>query len=78
MNASRDHDKVTNKLALIISRLMRIEEKQTEVMEELHNYLKARVRCAVQMLGEYLKSDDVRNRFTTWTLDEVPMAESSW
>ena len=47
-------------------------------MEELHNYLKARVRGAVQKLGEYLKSDDVRNRFTTWTLDEVPKAESSW
>jgi len=78
MNASRDQDKVTNKLALIISRLMRIEEKQTEVMEELHNYLKARVRVAVQKLSEYLNSDDARNRFTTWTLDEVPMAESSW
>ena len=78
MNASRDQDKVANIFALIIIRLMRIEKKQTEVMEELHNYLKARVRGAVQKLGEYLKSDDVRNRFTTWTLDEVPKAESSW
>ena len=78
MNASRDQDKVASILALILIRLMRIEEKQTEVMAELHNYLKARVKDAVQKLGEYLKSDDVRNRYTTWTLDEVPKAESSW
>jgi len=78
MNASRDHDKVANKMALIIFRLLRIEEKQTEVMEELRRYLKTRVNGAVQKLGEYLKSDGVRAFFTTWTLDEVPKAESSW
>ena len=78
MNASRDQDKVATVLALIIYRLIRIGEKQTEVIEELHNFLKARVKAAVGKLGEYLKSDDVRNRFTTWTLDEVPKAESSW
>jgi len=78
MNASRDQDKVANELALITFRLMRIEEKQTEVMKELRNYLKGCVRDAVQKLGQYLRSDDVRNRFTTWTLDEVSKAESSW
>ena len=78
MNASRDQDKVATVLALIIYRLIQIGEKQTEVMEELHNFLKARVKTAVGKLGEYLKSDDVRNRFTTWTLDEVPKAETSW
>ena len=77
-NASRDQDKVATVLALIIDRLTRIEEKQTEVMKELHQFLKARVKGAVQKLGEYLKSDDVRSRFTTWTLDDVPKAESSW
>ena len=77
-NASREQDKVTTILLLIIDRLARIEEKQTEVMEELHNFLKARVKDAVQKLGEYLKSDDVRNRFTTWALDEVPKADASW
>ena len=78
MNASRDQDKVATILALIIYRLTRIEEKQTEVMEELHKFLKDRVKSAVQKLAKHLKSDDVRNRFTTWTLDEVPKAESSW
>ena len=78
MNASRHHDKVATIVALIIFRLVRIEEKQAEVMEELHNFLNARVNGAVQKLGEYLKSDDARTRFTTWNLDEVPKAESSW
>ena len=78
MNASRDQDKVVSILALIVLRLTQIEEKQTEVMEELREYLKARTRGAVQKLDAYLKSDDVRGRFTTWTLDEVPKAESSW
>jgi len=78
MNASRDHDKVADKMALIISRLLQIEEKQTEVMEELRRYLKIRVSDAVQKLSEYLKSRAARARFTTWTLDEVPKAEGSW
>ena len=78
MNASRDHGEVARKMALIVLRLFLIEKQQTQVMEELHNYLKARVKGAVHELSEYLKSDDVRDRFTTWTLDEVPKAESSW
>lgn len=78
MNASRDQDEVATKMALILLRLKRIDEKQAEVVEELHNYLKTRVREAVQKLRDYLTSDDVKNRFRTWTLDEVPKAESSW
>ena len=62
----------------IMSRLVQIEEKQTEGMKDLHNYLKSRIKGAMQKLGEYLKSDDVRARFTTWTLDDVPKEESSW
>jgi len=78
MNASREHDEVASKMAWIISRLDKIEKKQTEVMGELHNHLKSRINGAVRSLSEYLKSDDVRARFTTWNLDEVPKAESSW
>jgi len=78
MTASRDHAAVANKMDLITHRLLQIEEKQTEMMEKLHYHLKARVNGAVHELSEYLKSDDVRARFTTWTKDEVPKAESSW
>ena len=78
MNACRDHYKVADKMGLIIFRLLQIEERQTEAMEELHRYLKIRVSGAEQKLSEYLKSSVVRARFTTWTLDEVPKAEGSW
>ena len=77
MNASRDHDKVADKMALIMFRLRQIEEKQTEVMEELQRHLKIRVSGAMQKLSEHLLSRDVRARFTSWTLDEVPEAEGS-
>ena len=59
-------------------RLVQIEERETEMMEELGNHLEARVKSAVDELSEHLKSDDVKARFTTWTLDEVPKAEGSW
>ena len=78
MNASRDHEKVTEIMAAILARLFLIEKQQAQVMEELHNYLKSRVNGSVHKLSEYLKSDDVRARFTSWNLDEVPKAESSW
>ena len=78
MNASRDHHKVARKMTTILVRLAQIDKQQTQVMEELHNYLNARVDGAVQKLSEYLKSDDVRTRFTTWALDEVPKAGGSW
>ena len=78
MNASRDQDKVADKMGLIIFRLLEIEERQNEVMEGLHRYLKTRTNGAVQKLGEHLKSREARDRFTTWTLDEVPKVERSW
>ena len=78
MNASRDQREVAKRMNSIIRRLDQIEEKETEVMEELRNQLEASVTSAVLELSKYLKSDDVKARFTTWTLDEVPKAEGSW
>jgi len=78
MNASRDQREVAKRMNSIICRLDQIEEKETEVMEELRNQLEASVKSAVHELSEYLKSDDVKARFTTWTSDEVPKAEGSW
>ena len=78
MNASRDHGEVAERMDSIKRRLVQIEERETEMMEELGNHLEARVKSAVDDLSAYLKSDDVKARFTTWTLDEVPKAEGSW
>ena len=78
MNASRDQAEVAEKMESITIRLFAIEEQQTQVIEELNNLLKARVKDAVHELSEYLNSRDIRVRFTSWNLDEVPKAESSW
>ena len=78
MNASRDKAKVTQKMALIAKRLNLIETQQSKVTKDLRQYLNTRVDGAVQKLSEYLSSRGVKARFTSWTLDEVPKAESSW
>ena len=62
----------------IIRRLSQIERKETQMIEELRNDMETSVKSAVHKLSEYLKSKDVKARFTTWTLDEVPKEESSW
>ena len=78
MNASRDQAEVAEKMESIITRLFAIEQQQTQEIEELNNLLKARVKDAVHELSEYLNSRDIRVRFTSWNLDEVPKADSSW
>ena len=47
-------------------------------MEDLKKYLKKREKGAVEKLSKHLSSEEVKARFTSWTLDEVPKAESSW
>jgi len=78
MHAHRDHDEVAKRMDSIIRRLDQIEGKATEMKEKLRNHLEVRVKCAVHELSEYLKSDEVRTRFNSWTLDEVPKKGSSW
>ena len=77
-NASRDREKVASIMTLILLRLIVIENQQDEMMEDLRNHLKRRTDGAVKKLSDYLKSDDVRARFTSWSLDDVPKAETSW
>lgn len=77
-NASKDHEKVAQRMAVIRDRLMRLETEQSQVIEDLRSHLKDRTDNALKELSVYLKSDSVKSRFTSWTLDEVPKAESSW
>ena len=78
MNASRDRDKVIQKMGEIVNRLEAIEQQQSEVVADLHQYLKTRTNVALQRLSEYISSEEVKARFTSWTLDEVPSSEDSW
>lgn len=78
INASRDSDKVKQKMTRIVRRLDAIEKQQDRVISDLHKHLDERVNFVVQQLAEYLLSEEVKTCFTSWTTDEVPSAESSW
>ena len=78
MNVSRDRQVVLEKIRQILHRLAFIEKQQNKVMADLNEYLKSGVDGAMQKLCKYLSSEEVKTRFTSWTLDEVPKAESSW
>ena len=77
-NASRDREEVVRKINRILLRLLFIEQQQNKVMADLNKYLKTREDEALLKLSKYLSSAEVKTRFTSWTLDEVPKAESSW
>ena len=62
----------------ILQRLAAIETQQKKVMQELKEYLSKRVYRALTQLSKYLSTDNVRKRFTSWTLDDAPKAEMSW
>jgi len=78
MNASRDCKKVIEKIGEILYRLYSVGKEQEKVMEDLKKQLKNRVDGALEELKKYLSSEEVKARFTSWTLDEVPNVESSW
>ena len=78
MNAERDRDKVAKKMERINNRLSAFESEQGKVVEDLRKHLKAKIDEAVQKLSIFLESDEVRTRFTSWNLDEVPEIEVSW
>ena len=52
MNASRDRDKVIRKMGQIVNRLEAIEKQKSEVVADLHQYLKTRTNVALQRLSE--------------------------
>ena len=62
----------------ILQRLEGIETEQNKVMGELTEYLNELVHDALTQLSKYLSSEDVRKVFTSWTLDDAPIAEMSW
>ena len=72
MNASRDREKVNQRITQILPRLNAIEKQQDEVMANLRKDLKERTDKTVRQLSDYLSSEEVKARFTTWTSVEIP------
>ena len=78
MNASRDREVVVEKIGEVRRRLNSIERKQSEVIADLDGYLQDSLNMAKLKLSGFLSSDEVKVRFTSWSLDEVPDVERSW
>ena len=62
----------------ITDRLQSIERQQGTVSKELQSYLENKADHAVSALSRYLKSPEVMQQFSSWTLDDVPNTEESW
>ena len=77
-NSAKDRQNVIQRMTLITERLSMIEKQQSSVKKELEDHLEKETDHAVVTLSKYLKSSDVVETFTTWTLDDVPNTEESW
>ena len=77
-NSAKDRQNVIKRMMLITERLSMIEKQQSSVKKELQDHLEKETDHAVVTLSKYLKSSDVVEKFTTWTLDDVPNTEESW
>ena len=65
-------------MMLITKRLSIIEKQQSSVNEELQGYLDNKTDYVVSTLSKYLESSVVVEKFTSWTLDDVPNTEGNW
>ena len=77
-NSIKDRRKVIERMMLITERLLKIERQQSSINKELQDYLESKTDYAVSTLSKYLKSSAVVEKFTSWTLDDVPNTEESW
>ena len=77
-NSSEDRKKVIDRMKFITDRLRSIEKQQGTISKELQSYLEDKTDYAVSELSRYLKSPEVMQQFSSWTLDDVPKTEESW
>ena len=77
-NSPKDHQKVDERIKVIAERLLNIEKQQSSINKELKAYLENKTDYAVSTLSKHLRSSAVVEKFTSWTLDDVPNTEESW
>ena len=77
-NASRNRSQLYEKTRKIDQFLEAFEKKQMEAVAGLHQFQRTLEHGALQKLSAYLSSEEVKARFTSWTLDEVPESEGNW
>ena len=77
-NSSKDRKNMIDRMMFITDRLQSIERQQGTVSKELQSYLEKKTDDAVTTLSRYLKSAEVMQQFSSWTLDDAPKTEESW
>ena len=78
VNASRSPEEIKEKLDKIVCRLVEIEKDQGKVIKDLRKTFDDIVDSIVERLSEHLSSKDVKERFTSWSLDEAPAEKGPW
>ena len=76
--SSEDRMKVIDRMKFVTDRLQSIEREQGTVRKQLQLHLQKMTDKAVSALSTYLKSSEVMQQFSSWTLDEVPKTKVSW
>ena len=77
-NSSEDRKNVIDRMKFITDRLQSIEREQGTVRKQLQLHLQKMTDKTVSALSTYLKSSEVMQQFSSWTLDEVPKTKESW
>lgn len=62
----------------IIGRIAGIEKLESEIQEEIRNHWHACFQNALDELRLFVLSENFKERFTSWTLDEIPKKRDSW
>ena len=77
-DCSKGRKNAIDRIIFITDRLQSFERQQGTISKELQSYLESKTDHAVSALSRYLKSPEVMQQFSSWTLDDVPNTEESW
>lgn len=77
-NALRSPEEIDERMEKIVRRLKEIEKDEKKVLKDFHKLFNDQVNSVVQRLSKHLSSDDIKARFTSWSLDEAPDENGSW
>ena len=71
-NASNTHDDINQKMEKVIHRLDVMKKGQKKVIQDLQASFNEKVDTILYQLSEYLFSEEVTARFTSWSENEFP------
>ena len=77
-DCSKGRKNAIDRIIFTTDRLQSFERQQGTISKELQSYLESKTDHAVSALSRYLKSPEVMQQFSSWTLDDVPNTEESW